>query len=403
MKEDPPIKMAEPVLAGMASVSARRGEIDALRGFALVGIVVVNAPYFAQPALAPAVAGGPADLFATWFTQALGTGKFFLLYSFLFGFGFVASLERAPIGPGSGVGRAWRRCLGLALLGFAHATLLFFGDILMLYAALGLVLLAVRHWSMTRLRRAIIASAGVTFVVQSLTLLPVELEGAVGVVPGEGYLGSFAEAVGQRWEELPIAQLVVLGFNGPAALTAMLLGVLAWRAGAFPLTPAGREWLRRWGRWALLAGGTVSGVAAVVLVDAAQKGQPIGLAAVLAAAAATLSAPVFALGMGGAVLRFALAHPAGRGTRWLEAIGAQSLSGYLLHSALLAAFFNGWGLGFYGRLGAAEVLLVALLTFVLIGFLLQLWRRWCRAGPAEWLLRAVVNGGRGRARSGPFV
>lgn len=58
----------------------RSRAVDALRGVALLGIIVVNAPFFFNPtALTPALTGWP-DAFAFWLTNAFFTGKFFLMF-----------------------------------------------------------------------------------------------------------------------------------------------------------------------------------------------------------------------------------------------------------------------------------------------------------------------------------
>jgi uncharacterized protein len=120
--------------------------IDVLRGFALLGILLVNVPAMAGPHLGPggAPAVSPADEVAGWLLTALVSAKFYLLFSFLFGYSFTlqrAAAERAgaPFAP-----RHLRRSAGLFLLGLAHAVLLFPGDVLVVYAVLSLVLFAVR-------------------------------------------------------------------------------------------------------------------------------------------------------------------------------------------------------------------------------------------------------------------
>lgn len=187
------------------SRGARSVPLDALRGFALCGIIIVNAPFFAQPLWAEPVVAHWGDAAALWFTHAFTTGKFFLIFSFLFGFGFAAMLDRANAEGTSARGRFLRRLFGLFIFGMLHAVFLFFGDILMLYAVLGLVLWTCRNWPPRRL----LGAAGCVLVVaifcQAAALLGAAADTRPAPPPlaGEGYLGGFLVGAAHRLSELP--------------------------------------------------------------------------------------------------------------------------------------------------------------------------------------------------------
>ena len=125
-------------------VGERLFALDALRGFALLGILCVNMPFFAMPGIAdpdfPARQfPAPADTATRWAVAALAEGKFYPLFSFLFGYGFAVQMAR---GGARGARRSFaRRLLGLLVLGVAHALLLWAGDILATYAVVGACLL----------------------------------------------------------------------------------------------------------------------------------------------------------------------------------------------------------------------------------------------------------------------
>lgn len=116
--------------------------IDVVRGFALLGIFLVNITLFAEPfgtMMHAGPVGGLWNNLVHFGTLVLCTGKFYLLFSLLFGAGF--ALQRAR-GAGAGWAKVYLRRLGfLLLMGFAHAILLWYGDILFLYAIAGVVLL----------------------------------------------------------------------------------------------------------------------------------------------------------------------------------------------------------------------------------------------------------------------
>ena len=129
---------------------------DRLRGLALLGIIVVNAPFLAISSTGYTEASIAAwwDMAAAFAVIALAQGKFYLLFSFLFGYSalFIVRTGAAPERR-----RYRRRLVGLAVLGFAHAVLLFSGDILLSYAVLGFaLLLLLRRPDRTVLRTAVI-------------------------------------------------------------------------------------------------------------------------------------------------------------------------------------------------------------------------------------------------------
>ncbi|MGJ3264233.1 MAG: DUF418 domain-containing protein, partial [Salinarimonas sp.] len=252
-------------LVAPAEHPARDRSIDALRGFALLGVVVVNAPVFAMPVDALPAMATLTDRLATWATLAFGAGKFFLIFSFLYGFGLSVALDRAAR-PGGSPAPLRRRLAALLVIGAAHATLLFYGDILVLYAMLGAALLALRAAPPRRLAAIAATSFAVAVFAQAgiiaLALTETATHGAVERIDGVGYLGAFADTVAARIADLPSAIVFLLAFNGPAAFAMVLAGHLAHRSGAFPPSPERlAAWMRR-APLALAAGGLAAMAAA---------------------------------------------------------------------------------------------------------------------------------------------
>ncbi|MCC5975277.1 MAG: hypothetical protein JJT81_14665, partial [Rubellimicrobium sp.] len=216
----------------------RSSSVDVLRGFALLGIGIVNLPHLALPmAAALSSPEGTLDLIAKGIVSLLFEGKFFVLFSFLFGWGFgvqLASAARAGV-PAGQLYRA--RLIALALFGVAHALLVFHGDILLAYAVLGAGLWVLRDSAPRRLVR--IAAAMVplaAFAFATLAFLDASAKDlAQGNIDlsGLGYQGSFPDAVLQRLADWPIALTVVILFNGPLAFGAFCLGLAAQKTGFF--------------------------------------------------------------------------------------------------------------------------------------------------------------------------
>ena len=365
----------------------RRTDVDALRGLALLGIGVVNLPYLALPL--EAQLGPPAggvDAAAYFIGKLLFEGKFFVLFSFLFGWGFGAQLASAERTGASPRRRYLARLIALALFGVLHALLVFQGDILLAYACLGLLLWPLRQAPPKQLLW--IAAAMLPLSALSFAFLYSESGSAkdlvaLGLDPGsEGYRGGYLQTVGQRLAEWPFALVVVVLFNGPLAFAAFCLGLAAYKAGFLDSRSAGFQQLTR--RAPLLLG---VGLAANLFFAASQSGwlPQSPLIDALAAAALALGAP----SLGAIYLWLAVRH-APR-LRALGAAGAMPLTGYVLQGALAGALFHGWGLGLFGELGHAALLAVALLIWLVLLLLATAWRRYREQGPLDGALRALVR------------
>lgn len=375
----------------------RAQDIDALRGFALMGIIVVNAPYFAFPVTHVPNPTTLLDGVALLIGNSAFAGKFFLMFSFLFGFGFARILQKDVGDPVVLRGKFARRLLALFAFGLAHAIFLFPGDILMLYAILGSVLWLCRKKPVKTLLMAsgviyFCAAAAQVIVIQEAILHAASINAAMQVAAGQGYLGSFTDAVVQRINDLPVALGFVALFNGLPALAMFLVGLAAGRSGVFPPS---RETLRKHHgrvRFALISGllGSSASFLSVLLLSGTTQEAGSGLMTV-SLICFCICAPVLSFGMALTVLSWAQNARHSALVRWLAATGSSSLSGYILHSIILGSVFMGWGLGLFGALRPAVIMLVAFATFSAVVIILNVWKRWFRYGPDEWLLRSFVD------------
>src|SRR5512135_88947 len=133
-----------------ASVSPRQRivTLDIVRGFALLGILIMNMPGFSTSFFAEAdgshLWNAPIDRAADTLREMLFSGKFNSMFSLLFGIGFTIQFARMQqIAPGRATPLYMRRLLVLLGLGLLHATVFWTGDVLHVYAVLGLLLLLV--------------------------------------------------------------------------------------------------------------------------------------------------------------------------------------------------------------------------------------------------------------------
>lgn len=386
--------------------AARVAAMDVLRGLALLGILLMNLEGFAGPPVVMGTGIDPAlrglDRWADAAIYVLVQGKFIALFSLLFGAGFAVMAARAER-EGVPLGWVWaRRCIGLLLIGLAHAVLVWSGDVLVSYALCGLVLLAFRDvlggvlaWVGVAL---FLVPPGISLLVglgetamasdpawrQALREQAAHVAALVGTQAQVYGYGDFTAATLQRLHDLG-ENLTVLPMTGAQVLGLFMVGTwlgpvlarpvqharaLAWmRGGALPLGLAlmlGSVWLAPWiapGRADLRA----------------------GLAAAMAAAAGL----PLCLGYVGWAMRWLEQRASHRIADLLAGAGRLALSNYLLQSLACTWVFYGYGLGGFGLARRWQVPF----ALVLFGLQLLLSRWWLarhRLGPVEWGLRALT-------------
>ncbi|MFB8032573.1 DUF418 domain-containing protein [Streptomyces sp. NPDC056004] len=370
-------------------------EVDALRGFALAGILVVNLLTTAGP---PAARGGLASVHAAdgaveWLVVLLAQSKFYLLFSFLFGYSFTLQMDSAERAGARFAPRMSRRLAGLFVLGIAHAVLLYTGDILMIYALLGLVLLAARNAGPAKVRRAALWVFGVAGGFLLLIGLGAALFdpgdlGESATVKAEltaAYRGGFTEVVGANIRALP-ETLAAVPLMGGFVVAAFLVGFVAGRRqwlGAAAL--ADRARLRR-----ICLTGLAVGVPGAAFSAAALVGPLPERWTLLGLAVGMVAAPALSAAYATGLLLWFTTRGGAATARVLAPAGRMALTNYLTQSLVMALVFSGYGLGLYGRTGAAAAVGGALVLYAcqlaLSGWLMRRYR----LGPVEWLLRAVT-------------
>nr|WP_246851478.1 DUF418 domain-containing protein [Patulibacter sp. SYSU D01012] len=374
-------------------------DVDALRGFALLGILVVNSTFFASAFAIYEVAdpafSGPLDDLGRWIVAVLFTSKFYVLFSFLFGYSFTLQIDAAGRAGAPFVPRFLRRLLGLFAIGAAHAVLLWQGDILTTYAVLGLVLLALRGLSP---RRAVRIAGGIVLL-SALFFLVAGLDEAArgatadtaerirGATDATAYWrGSVGDVIAQRLSEMPATAALLLLLQAPSALAMFLLGLAAGKVRLFARTDELLPVLRRVAAVCLPVGVAAGGLYAAMTLG--QAGTPT---ATFGATVDVLGSPVLATGYVAALLLLFRTARGGRLRAALAPAGRMALSNYVLQSLVLALLFTGYGLGLVGHLGPLVVLGVCAAIFAGQLALSAWWLGRHRYGPIEWALRALTT------------
>jgi len=388
--------------------------LDLLRGFALLGILLVNIELMRGPALFDALAGelarptSGADRVTSFLVGWLATGKFISSFAILFG-----------IGAGLLAGKAWsrgwsahrllaRRYTMLAGFGLAHMLLLFPGDVLFAYAITGFgLLLFLRVQPRTAWWWGVGIIAALTVVTTLFVALASALEDLVPQATPEdpfteamsGFFdgrreatiaayteGSVGEILGARAFEALLIQSGTL-LTVPWLLGLFLLGFAATRSGVATDLAGHRPLLRRLAIGGLAVGLPTNLVLGMVGTVGAATGTTADLeltwVEISASAAQLLAAPILAVGYLAALSLLAL-----RVGTWrpLAAVGQMALTAYLTQSLVTTVVFV--GLGTYGTWTATSALAVVGGTWLLLLVACPLWLRWFRFGPVEWVWRS---------------
>ena len=334
--------------------------------------------------------------------------KFYTLFSFLFGLGFAIQLSRAEHRRYNVVAVYARRVSILAVIGLLHIALVWYGDILLVYAIGGLTLLAVRHWNARRLMvlavtLALFARAGVGVLSRSSGEArgpqaeaqvkdDAEKERKLAIFDGVSYRAIARENATFYYSEI-VAGSVGL-FLLPQVLARFIFGLYVgrrhWEARTIELQPT----LRRLMPWALAIG--VLGNGTAMLVDHLQDAKVLGADSYwVHTTAPAEEAGVLALAFAYLAALVLLFHRSGTWRRrlgYLAPVGRMALTNYLTHSLLYLLLFTGVGFGLYGEVGPT---LCVGFAFIIFGAQMAFSRWWLaryRFGPMEWAWRTLTYG-----------
>lgn len=403
--------------AASEPISARERilEIDILRGFALFGILLVNmASYghsFYEYVMFNPDNGNFLDQAAAFLIAFLGEGKFYSLFSFLFGFGLAIQMSRAEARGAKFVPLYLRRILVLLGIGLIHAYLIWVGDILVPYAVLGLLLLLFRKsrpktlliWSIAMLSIIILINLGALGLTSLARLAPGGAE-MMEQATQEALLGyqNAAEQANQVYSSGNFAQLTSqraldLGFVYPVTLliapnifAMFLLGLAAGKKGIFNNIQAHLPFFRKLQLWGLVIG--VAGNLAFAVAGRLSNPSVPSLYSLLASFGQTIGAPMLSAFYVASIILLSQ-NPAWRSRLAILApVGRMALSNYLLQSLICTTIFYSYGLGLYGQVGAAVGVLLSIGIYLFQIPISHWWMKRFKFGPVEWLWRTLTYG-----------
>ena len=370
---------------------------DVLRGFALLGILVVNIQFMglnSDQGARGEWTQGFANGSATFLIAALFAGKFYLLFSFLFGYSsnYVIRNDR------SNRARWIKRCLVLIAFGALHFTFLWHGDIIFVYGLFGLLLTffffradrTLKIWS----RIVFFLSTFFIVLIGALALMAEYLLdedlGTSTVVSLDEILrsGTFLESIPARLEIWVLGIATGIFLQGGLAFAAFLLGVRLARANflSSPMDKAANERLIKKG---LILGLPIQIIAAAILLQNEQSAEPSESVYLISLFVSFVTAPLLSMFYVGFIRKLVEERP--NLVSWLKPAGKMSLTIYISQSVITSLIFSPWGLGLFQDLQTWQVFILAFGIWLLLSYFAGLWLRKFNQGPLEKLVSSLTR------------
>jgi uncharacterized protein len=370
----------------------------AVAGILFANVLVFFGLVFLPPDRAATLPTATADGVAQFLERVFVEGKFYSVFSLLFGIGFGVQLARG--GPAA-LPRFKRRLRILLAIGGLHAFLIWAGDILMLYALLGFTL----PWFARKSNRALLRWVVILLAIPTAlfaTALAIwalvrsgapQAAAAPGMPPNimaifeavgtggvkQAFVGNLVFVAG-RWADL----FATVRF--PKVLGMFVLGLWAVRTGLALAPSAHRAMLVRW-----CALGWGIGLPANLIAAWAVHRWPYlppSPGALLGVVMQGVGVPLLALGYAATVGLLLV-----DGRRFMSVfapMGRMALTNYLMHSILCVTLSYGFGLGLWWRIGAAQAMAIAAAIVLLQLPLSAWWLSRFRFGPVEWIWRRLT-------------
>ncbi len=389
------------------TVKKRIQIVDALRGFALAGIVVVHMVenYVGAPlpqGVAEQMVQGIPDYIVNGFIELFLRGKFFAIFSFLFGLSFFLQMSSAR---DNGVNYSTRflwRLLILFGIGYVHH-LFYRGDILTIYAFFGLFLVpfnALKNKWLLAITAILFLGLG-RFIVFYLT------EGEPFFLPGildpnnpdvaayyeaikhEGIVDVFYSNATQGHLMKADFQLGIFS-RGYLTLAFFLLGLYIGRIQFFKQFRTQKKWTKKVLIWSVVALFICFAITAAAFSQIGPEGGLTSWLAMIGLTGYDLSniAMTFII-----LALFVQVYKKQWGEKLMNHFvpyGRMALTNYVAQSIIGTFILYGWGLGYLTELRNSYTFLIALLIIGFQMWISKIWLNHFRYGPLEWLWRMLT-------------
>lgn len=372
------------------SINKRVDEIDIIRGFALFGVLLVNltmidATLFSMENI-PFTALSGMEYVSAWSIRLLAQGKFYTIFSFLFGLGFYYFLRKES--SDVVMNRFGKRLYALLVFGILHTIFIWHGDILHVYALAGFFLVKNKNKSDSELLRNMV----LLFVFStSIMVLGSEAGGSeMTVVASDALLAyqqnSYLELVTYRIQnEVPIGlfNLIVVI---PKVLVLFYAGYYVGRKGWFDQLDAQRKRIVDY----CVISGSLFSVSLIMMLIMSRLDNPFAFKGrIIFDELSTLGGSVFYIT---AILLMAQNKELKKMLMPLKNLGKMALTNYLMQTIFWTSVVNGYGLGYFGKIPYYTYFPIALGFIVMQILLSNFWLSKFNQGPAEKLWRLAYRG-----------
>ena len=397
---------------GPVAETERIGSIDVLRGFALLGILVMNIQSFA---MVGAVYDNPtaygdlngANLVVWLLSHLLADQKFLSIFSMLFGAGIVLMWQKAKCSAAKPARLHHRRMGWLILFGLLHAYLLWYGDILYTYGICGLFVYLFRN----RSPRTLVSYSLVLAMIGSLIAIGLGLfwvphmspESKADLIEGwqpgpqtineevTAYRGSWLAEMSQRGPDaFEVETSLFLRLYAWKASSLMLLGMALFKLGAFHARWSRRRYL------SLVGAGLLVGIPIVLfgVVQNFANHWDLQYSFYLGAQYNYWGSYLIALGWTGLIMLWCQSSRAPALKERMAAVGRMAFTNYILQTVICTTIFYGHGFGYFEKVPRTGQILIVFSIYGAQLMIAPLWLRHFRLGPLEWVWRTLTYGKR---------
>ncbi|MDW7662214.1 MAG: DUF418 domain-containing protein [Bacillota bacterium] len=372
------------------SIKKRVDEIDIIRGFALFGVLLVNltmidATLYTMENIPFSNLSG-MDYISAWAIRLLAQGKFYTMFSFLFGLGFYYFLRKESTDVV--LKRFEKRLYALLVIGIIHTIFIWHGDILHVYALAGFFLIKNKNKSDSELLRNMI----VLFVFSTtIMVLGSQTGGSEMTVVASDALtayqqNSYLELLKYRVQnEVPIGlfNLIVVI---PKILVLFYAGYYVGRKGWFDQLGEQRKRIINY----CVISSSLFVVSLIMMVALSRLDHSIAFKGlIIFEELSTLGGSVFYMTV---ILLMAQKTKLRKMLMPLKNLGKMALTNYLMQTIFWTSVVNGYGLGYFGKIPYYAYFPLAF-SFIMMQILLSnLWLSKFNQGPAEKLWRMAYRG-----------
>jgi len=399
--QDPQLRGLSPVSAGKRIVS-----LDVLRGFAVLGILVMNIQAFSMIIAAYFNPTAYGDLqganFWVWLlSHVFADQKFMTIFSMLFGAGIVLMWQRAQAVGRKSTGLHYRRMLWLIIFGLMHAYLIWSGDILFTYGFCGLFVYWFRKLRPTTLLIVglIILSVSPALSLMAGYTMPLwpeenvrQMESDFWRLPPEKLAEEIANYQGSWSQQMQSRVPASLGMHTGALLTwafwraggLMLIGMALFKLGVFSAARSRRFY------WACIGLAVAIGIPAVIYGVHRNFAEEWHVSRFFLGAQYNYwGSLLVSMGWVSIVMLACKSDILQRARQALGAVGRMALTNYMMHTLICTTIFYGHGFGYFGQVSRVGQIFIVLAVWAFQIPFSVIWLRHFRFGPFEWLWRTL--------------